>query len=328
MFRLKTFILFTLVYNHLTMYCQDIHWSQPFNTPLYQNPANAGEFIEDIRVNVGFKDQWRSVTKPYQTVFFSSDTKLRKTIPLGIGTTILSDITGDGSFRTNLLNLNSSYKIYLSKIIQLDLGIGLGFCNKQLNVNAFQFDNQYDGYKFNGTINPNENYQSSSFSHLLINSGFTLSYKKRDLDLKVGIGFFNLNKPKETFYNLQVIRPIRTLYYLKLSKILSNQISYSTFVTYNHQLTYNEIIIGTQICKKFTKKYNLIFGVNHRIKDAFILNLGAENEKLKAILSYDVNISKLKKASNSRGGIEITIQYLIKKKKINFDTKIQCIDYL
>ncbi|NDE62604.1 MAG: type IX secretion system membrane protein PorP/SprF, partial [Cyclobacteriaceae bacterium] len=56
---------------------QDIHWSQFNDNPIFQNPANTGEFLGDTRFIGNFKDQWRSVSVPFQTFSVSVDRKAK-----------------------------------------------------------------------------------------------------------------------------------------------------------------------------------------------------------------------------------------------------------
>src|SRR5580693_4515108 len=46
---------------------QDIHFSQFFETPLLRNPALAGIFTGDYRVQTVFRDQWNSFNNAYRT---------------------------------------------------------------------------------------------------------------------------------------------------------------------------------------------------------------------------------------------------------------------
>ena len=46
---------------------QDIHFSQFSETPLLRNPALAGIFSGDLRIQAVYRNQWNSVTVPYQT---------------------------------------------------------------------------------------------------------------------------------------------------------------------------------------------------------------------------------------------------------------------
>src|SRR5690606_39989194 len=49
------------------VHAQDIHFSQFFEAPLLRNPALAGIFTGDYRVQGVYRDQWNSVTDAYKT---------------------------------------------------------------------------------------------------------------------------------------------------------------------------------------------------------------------------------------------------------------------
>jgi len=55
---------------------QDIHFSQFFETPLLRNPALAGIFTGDVRVQGVFRDQWNSVTNAYKTASLNGEYKM------------------------------------------------------------------------------------------------------------------------------------------------------------------------------------------------------------------------------------------------------------
>ena len=67
-----------IFYNHLylTGFSQDIHFSQFFETPLLRNPALAGIFSGDLRIQGVYRNQWNSVTVPYQTASLNGEYKL------------------------------------------------------------------------------------------------------------------------------------------------------------------------------------------------------------------------------------------------------------
>ena len=63
-----------------TLYAQDLHFSQFFNSPLSTNPANTG-FIPggDYRLGVNFRDQWSSIMSlPYKTMSAFGDVQVMK----------------------------------------------------------------------------------------------------------------------------------------------------------------------------------------------------------------------------------------------------------
>src|SRR5690349_12730859 len=57
-------------------YAQDIHFSQFFEAPLLRNPALAGIFTGDVRVQALYRDQWNSVTTAYRTASLNGEYKL------------------------------------------------------------------------------------------------------------------------------------------------------------------------------------------------------------------------------------------------------------
>ena len=68
------FLVFIIIFLFATkkVSAQDIHWSQINNNPIFQNPANTGNFEGDFRFVGNYKDQWRSVTVPFTTFSISA----------------------------------------------------------------------------------------------------------------------------------------------------------------------------------------------------------------------------------------------------------------
>ena len=55
---------------------QDLHFSQFFEAPLLRNPALAGIFTGDYRIQGVYRDQWNSFTNAYRTGSFNGEYKL------------------------------------------------------------------------------------------------------------------------------------------------------------------------------------------------------------------------------------------------------------
>ncbi|MCB9179736.1 MAG: type IX secretion system membrane protein PorP/SprF, partial [Flavobacteriales bacterium] len=55
------------------LHAQDIHFSQFFHTPLANGPGSIGAFDGDYRINGIYRQQWRSVTRPYRTFGLGAD---------------------------------------------------------------------------------------------------------------------------------------------------------------------------------------------------------------------------------------------------------------
>src|SRR5215467_9750715 len=57
-------------------FSQDIHFSQFFQAPLLRNPALAGIYTGDIRVQSVYRSQWNSVTDAYKTASLDAEYKM------------------------------------------------------------------------------------------------------------------------------------------------------------------------------------------------------------------------------------------------------------
>ena len=82
-----------------SVFAQDIHFSHLNRQPIYQNPANTGLFAGDIRLTGNYKDQWRSVTVPFQTFAAAGDMKWKQK-GINFGALLFHDNVGDGFYQT------------------------------------------------------------------------------------------------------------------------------------------------------------------------------------------------------------------------------------
>jgi hypothetical protein len=69
-----TIVLMILLFVFMPkLQAQDIHWSQFQSSPLNLNPALSGFFDGDYRFVLNHRNQWKSVTTPYNTFSGSID---------------------------------------------------------------------------------------------------------------------------------------------------------------------------------------------------------------------------------------------------------------
>jgi type IX secretion system PorP/SprF family membrane protein len=298
---------------------QDIHWSQFNDNQLFQNPGNAGHFDGDYRFVGNFRDQWRSVTIPYNTFSMSADAKLKH---WGIGLLMFHDQAGDGTFRTIEMqgNISRSFKLSKDSTHVFRPGINFGMNHRQLNWDKLYFDSQYNGYILDQSLPSNENYQSDRKTNLSMGAGLIYEWQKSNrLKISTGFGAYNLNQPNQGFYNTQIKRDVRYNSFLKGTFLLNENWDVVPSIQYSQQGVYREFILGTSgkyYLKSSKGVYRAIYGgLWYRTKDAGYLSLGYDFKDLFVGVSYDVNFSKLVPASNNRGGFEIAVRYIIRKFK-------------
>src|SRR6188768_1352132 len=89
-------IFFITACSYLNVNGQDPHFSQYFNTPLYVNPANAGNGIEYMRATLIYRNQWASVASPFVTEGFLIDKTVNR---LGFGFLAVKNSAGKSSIK-------------------------------------------------------------------------------------------------------------------------------------------------------------------------------------------------------------------------------------
>ena len=172
-------VLFFSFFIECTSIAQDIHWSQYNDNQLFQNPANAGHFEGDYRFIGNYRDQWRSVTVPFNTMAISVDSKYKN---IGFGISMFNDQAGDGRFRTVEVQGNLSYAIKLDNDSAhvIRPGINFGMNHRQINWDALYFDAQYTGYVFDPAAPTFESFQNDRKTNASLGLGLIYEWKRND----------------------------------------------------------------------------------------------------------------------------------------------------
>lgn len=302
---------------------QDIHFSQFNNSPLNLNPAQTGFFRGSHRFVLNHRNQWASVTAPYQTFSGSFDMQLLKRKfkqdIIGIGIVFNNDIAGDADMGTTAASLSLSYTKGLNKRNSHFLSIGLqaGGAQHKIDFSKLNFDNQYDGDHYDPSIYSGENFKRNSYSYFDVSTGIHWFLQKEDqLIFNAGFSAFHLNQPGLTFFdNKDVYMHTRYVVYGNVSVGLSKSVDMIPSVLVMKQGIYNEITFGSDF--RFTLNNSpyfystFSFGTFLRNQDAVILKVGMDQRRWNFGLSYDFNYSDLHPASKYMGGYEISITYIV-----------------
>lgn len=310
---------------------QDIHFSQFMSSPMNLNPANAGQFDGAYRFTGNARRQWSSVTVPYQTFGVSADAKnVLRIKNVGAGLSAYDDFTGDSKLSTFQLNLALSYTIRLNKKATqfLTLGAQSGFTQRTINYNDLHYDNQYSGSAFDPNAVSNESFANTGRLYPNLNAGILWTRRQHARNIiSTGISLNNINRPQQSFFNNQSIRLDQRLnvHFTSLLKA-TRKIDVLPAALFMLQGTYTQLTFGTSLKYIINPKPNayraVYIGMWSRAADAGWLSFGMDYNSLYVGLSYDINYSRLSPASNSRGGIELSIIYILrdilpKRKKYN-----------
>ncbi len=302
---------------------QDIHFSQFFETPLLRNPALAGIFSGDIRFQAVYRNQWNSVTVPYQTTSLNGE--YRTGIGSGndyitLGGQIFYDKAGTTALTTTqiLPVLNYSKSLSEEKNMYLSLGGMAGIVQRRIDRSKMTTNSQYDGVGFNSALADGENFLNNSFSYFDASVGMSFNSQLGESErnnIFIGAALHHFVKPKKV--NFLVTGSGEVLPKFVLSTGIRFDMTEGSYFTiqgdYAKQGANTEIIGGALYAWKLDNndapKYIFNAGAFIRWGDAVVPVAKLEFRPLSVSLSYDVNISSLKTASQGQGGFEFSIIY-------------------
>ncbi len=304
-------------------YAQDPHFSQFFEAPLVRNPSLAGLFAGDIRFQAVYRNQWQSVTTPYQTGSVNFEYKQ----PIGRGndfvTTgfqILYDRAGVTNFTTSNLYpaLNYHKSLNDKKSKYLSFGLMGGYVQRRIDRSKITTNNEYDGSGYNPSLGDGETLTKFSYHYWDGSMGlsFNSSIAGSETDYYfVGAAYHHFNRPKNSFYQNPPVELNPKLVLSGGVHLSVNEVSSITLQSdYSKQGKYSEAIGGMTYSRKIgddyaNPMYTIHFGGYLRWKDAFIPVVQLDYRPFSVAFSYDINISELKAASQYRGGFEVSFTY-------------------
>lgn len=322
----------TLVFlmHFLGVQAQDAHLSLYDAAPLSLNPAMSGVFEGNWRLHGQYRTQWKAVNfKPYQTGLISFDMSKNK---WGFGIQISNFRAGQGNFNELQGSLSAAYTTSLDrrKHHNLSFGIQAGVAQKSIEYQLLTYDNQYttvNGGGFNQDLSSVENFNGQSLIQPVTNAGLLYFFAKQESRLNpfIGVSAFNLIEPKESLYGIDNRLPRRyyahigtrinvtELLYLIPKFLIMNQDQFweQTYaLDLGYYLKNSDVYLLGGVVVRSVGDFSNNFG-----SDAMVVSIGAKMENITAKIAYDVNISELARFTSGKGGFEVSVTYVHKKKK-------------
>ena len=316
-------ISFFLLKANALLVAQDIHFSQYQFNPLNLSPSSTGFFNGDRRANMAYRNQWNSVTVPYTTFSFGYDQVIGKVHDSGnrnaAGLLFNNDKAGDGNLGTLQLMLSFAHLFSLGtdSIHFINVGIQSGFSYKSIDINKLTFDNQFNGDVFNPLQSTGEQFARVNYIYPELNAGISWMALYDNTIYNATIGTQHLNKPELSFLNETAKLPLHWQFNASAVFGVHDFISFSPSIIYTTQQKFKEINTGIELKfnlkKDAARNYAFAAACNYRVKDAVIPCIALYYNQWRVGVSYDINTSDLKRASNGRGGPEFNVMYIMKK---------------
>lgn len=328
--KIASFIFAALAFSAINSKAQDIHFSQFDETPLQLNPANVGVH-HDVRVIANYKNQWKAVGSPYKTFAASADLKLLKSKKhqLGIGIDFFNDKAGDADMGTSQANLSFSGIINLNDKSLISAGLMGGFTQRSMNTAKLEWGNQYNGMAYDGSLATGEPTTIANYSYADFGAGIQYSYGTNEMyisannakKVNIGVSVFHPHQPVYSYYgNTSDRLHMKTVLHgdAALGIPNTNLVLKPSYIVFLQGAT-KEITPGMtfqyilQEGSKYTKNKKpaaFSLGGYYRLKDAAIAIVKFEYANYAIGFSYDVNLSKLKTVTSTRGGFEISLRFI------------------
>lgn len=295
------------------LYAQDIHFSMFDLDPLLFNPAYSGFFDGTGRFGVVYRNQWATVSTPFQTLTATAEVSLTRSTRnqngLSAGLWLSADRAGTLDYGAATASAIVSYFQALgngNNLISIGLEGGMGQVG--FNANAIELPESDESFRSTQAFYPTLGAGVAWFSE------WTPRFYT-----KAGFSIRNINEPNISFLSTGDSRLARRWnLYTRGEWRFNPQWSLMPVVGFQHQGRYNEMVYGADIrwyIDEHPRSYlALSAGVIARHADAASINLAVLWHEWTFAFSYDANLSRLAEASHTIGAFEFGVLYLIGKK--------------
>ncbi len=292
---------------------QDIHFSLLDLDPLLFNPAYSGFFDGTGRFGVVYRNQWASVTTPFQTISATAELSVMRSKRthngISAGLWVSNDRAGDLDYGSTSASAILSYFQALGNgdnLVSLAIEGGIG----QVGFNPENI------VLTDGT----ETFNREKALYPTLGAGVALFCQiEENLYTKAGFSIRNINEPDISYLGLSDTRLSRKWnLYGRAEWRFAPQWSVMPVIGFQRQQAFSEMVYGADMkwyINEMPRNYlALCAGLLGRHGDALSVNLALEWTDWIFALSYDANLSTLAEASHTLGAFEVGVIYKIGKK--------------
>lgn len=308
---------------NLNALAQDLHFSQLHVVPLHTNPANTGTSEADFRFMNLYRNQWRKIDVPFNTLQFTADKKIKMFgRQFGLGGLVLYDESS--SLYLNALNLyiSLSHAFYYRKN-RFTVALQPGFVNKQFDNRRITFASQFNegSEEFDPSFPSNEDFLNNKLSYFDLNAGVLWQSRIKTWKPALGFAINHINRPVESFYsgNDSSRVALKYTFHGQMYIPIKSKFSFEPQFIYTTSNGATDFVFGA-MSAFYPLKDNIavrkLYAIsNFRVNpvqtvDALIIGVGMQYMNFDVCISYDFNVSSLREATRYSGGFEISLVYI------------------
>jgi type IX secretion system PorP/SprF family membrane protein len=301
-----------------TLLAQDPHFSQFYSSPMTLNPAMTGVFAGETRMAMTYRNQWRTVSTPFTTATVACDFQLLNDRIgddiLGIGFMGMIDQSNNQGLKANFVSFSAAYNKSIDQegLHKIGVGFQTSWTTKKVDYGRFVFSRQFTPFGFDPSAPNGEPLAGFTLNYLDVAAGFLYSgMNNAQVQWYLGGSYYHLNRPNEAISTEQNRLSPRLSVHSGFNFPFAERNRLYLSALYMNSMLTEEVLFGTvfeSLIPNIEYETSLYAGVYYRVNDAIIPYFGFGTPKMQLGISYDLNISSLKTATQSRGGFEISLQ--------------------
>lgn len=288
---------------------QDVHFSQPDLDPMLLNPAYSGFYEGSGRFGLIYRNQWFSITQPYQTLALTGEMAIYRNNSgsqgLSLGATMLADRAGTLHYGTTSGHLSAAYYFALNRYRTnvVSLGFSLGYGQSGFDPSQAELND------------PSETFRQVLVNYPMVGLGAAWYFMPgADFVLRLGLSANNVNRPNISYLGADdTYLQRRYTLFARAEWRHWSSLSLMPVVMYQLQGQYHELVYGADfkwyLDEQSAKPISLRAGLALRQADALIASLLIEYGAFLFAFNYDANISPLAAASGTVGAMEVGLVY-------------------
>lgn len=283
-----------------------------------------------------YRNQWSRVPVDFTTFGVAADMKfIRNTAKKGFfagGIQFFYDRAGLTKLTLMNLGLFGSYTRQLNDHSFASGGVMIGGSQRGFSLDGVRFDNQWNGDVVDLSRPNGENFPNTS--KLFMDLGVGLNYRWQSLEpgelvdrlenrskIDAGIGIYHFHTPNQGFYEEDdAPLEMRLSPYITSIIQLDDEVDLVADLLAQFQGQYTEWvgIIGGKLHldRDLGNQWAIQLELGYRFDDygdAFFPGIEVFYNNWQAGVTYDLNVSDFDIATQRRGGLELSIRYIIKK---------------
>jgi type IX secretion system PorP/SprF family membrane protein len=267
---------------------------------------------------------------------------------LTAGTQLLYDVAGDSKLtRTHILPVLGYHAPIVGSDVYLSGAIMGGVVSSNFDPTKLRWDDQFVGGSYNPTNPTRQLISSTARTYFDIGAGLAVSGPATDaINFYLGTAVYHANNPNIAFDNEDIRLGRKWAFNGGLSIETSDWNRLTFYADYFLQKaaessdsiarlgSQNTFMLGafyTTDLQQYDMDdvMSLTFGAVYRLNDAIAPVVRFDVKKFGIGLSYDVNVSNLTKASQARGGFELTLGFksdFTRRKSRSY--RMECVDFV